>query len=251
MPVEKEKTTLIGKEVMDNLQACVGKTVKVEYAWNGMLHIETSTLRDVVPFSSIAQDGSGTPFIGEGSAIRRISCEGKVIYENKLIPENYDCSQEKEIDSLVRASFGNRIAQERSDKMEASRKVWQAEYERLDKKMRQKGASLIEQGAKLVKPELVTEWKEYALLNTQDFYSGGVVKSSINVMKALNKGKSPQNAMEFLEDDTSGFQEGAVAATVSHFHQRGEEFGRWWNKRFGLNENTKGIVNPAIVALMR
>jgi hypothetical protein len=53
------------------------------------------------------------------------------------------------------------------------------------------------------------------------------------------------------EDGITGFQAGAIAQMVSHFHERGDEFRMAFNKEHGVDEKTAkgGIVNPAVMTI--
>lgn len=244
----------IGEEVMKGLKAHIGQTVTVQHVWYGILRTETSKLRNVTNFTNIEIEGSGIPFVGNGSAIRIIVGQGgEILYDNPLIPDDYDRRRPDEIDEMVRLTFGEEVVQEKIRAREEYERDWQERQARLNKEAQSKSANLIEEGEQLVKPDLKDEWREYAQNNTQDFYSSAVVDVSIKVAKALSEGKSPGEAAKAMyEDDITGFQAGCVAQSVTHFHPRGEEFRKWWNREHMSEqeaEEAKGVVNPAILTI--
>ncbi len=126
-------------------------------------------------------------------------------------------------------------------------KRWKVEEARLNKEAQAKAEALVRDGADLAKPELRKEWEDFARLNTKHFYAAGVVESAVGVMRALTEGKEPKEAMDAVNGDITGFQAGMIAASVAHFHERGEEFRRWWNRDNGGTGDEKGTINPAIL----
>lgn len=99
-----------------------------------------------------------------------------------------------------------------------------------------------------IKPELIEEWKKIAGENCTDAYSFGVVTATIAVFGGLDRGLSPKEANEAAYGmGISGFMAGCMAQYVSKFHIRGDEFRVFWNKEWGVTEETDGVVNPAIV----
>ena len=97
------------------------------------------------------------------------------------------------------------------------------------------------------KKGLEKKYKSYVKVN-KDGYSLAVIKSGEAVGKALDEGKTPAEADESMGDDLTGFQAGCVAQAIAHFHPKGEEYRKWWNKQYGV-EDAKGIVNPAVVTI--
>lgn len=99
--------------------------------------------------------------------------------------------------------------------------------------------------------EPVSEWEQYVLTNSKHPYPSIVVHVSINVMCMLQAGASCERAADegMSGYGITGFQAGAVASTVARFSPRGDEFRKYWNKRWGVEEDTGGVVNPAIVTL--
>lgn len=47
----------------------------------------------------------------------------------------------------------------------------------------------------------------------------------------------------------TGFMAGCVAGMISKCHSRGEEFKKKWNESYGVKEERKGAINPALVTI--
>jgi hypothetical protein len=103
-----------------------------------------------------------------------------------------------------------------------------------------------------IKPDKVDAWKKWAGNNSLDGYSFGVVKATVKVMGALDQGKTPKEANEEMYGmGISGFMAGCVAQSIAEFHERGDEFRKFWNKEWGVSEDQAngGTVNPAILTV--
>jgi len=242
---------MIDEKVMKLLRNYIGKKVTVEYVSYGSSDVERDVIKEVNDFSNITIGCSGIPFVGYGSAIRKIVDENKkTLYENPLISPTYDARKDEDIDKVRAASFGYKIAHSFREQRETEKKKWEEEKAKLDKQAQGKTKSFQEFSRDLIKSELFEEWNKYVATNTKDFYSAGVVEASLKVMKALSEGKSPKEAEKTVYDlGITGFQMGCVAQTVSHYHPRGEEFRLYWNRQYlpkDKAEKAKGVVNPAI-----
>lgn len=91
--------------------------------------------------------------------------------------------------------------------------------------------TLSEQEQLTVRPGLEAEWEEAVEAN-QDFYGHTIVEATVVCGKALDEGKSCEEAPSIsakAEGSISGLQAGAMASWIHHFHPRGEEFRQWWN----------------------
>lgn len=101
-----------------------------------------------------------------------------------------------------------------------------------------------------IKPGLEEEYKKYVEKNSNDDYSKGVIDAEQAVGKALDEGKTCEEAHDQMFGmGLTGFMAGCVASSITHFHVRGEEFRKFWNAKFGVPEDKPGVVNPAIVTI--
>jgi hypothetical protein len=94
------------------------------------------------------------------------------------------------------------------------------------------------------------EWQE-AVDKNKDGYGKAVIDVVIKVCAELDKGKSPQEAetIGIKGSGITGFQAGAMASMINHFHPKGEEFREYFNKENGETGQEKGVINPAILTI--
>jgi len=233
---------------MQELKDHVGKKVLVHLTEYGKGRFEKGILKEVEPFRRVGITGMSVPFVGYGTAIRKIWCGDRLLYQNEQVAPGYDARRPEEIEEIMAKSFGTEIAEKfKRERVEAER-LQRKETEKLDKKARAKGPGLIEKGRAFVKKGLEAEWETYAAANTKDFYSAGVVESVVNVMNALTVGATPEKAMNAASEGITGIMAGCTASAVVHFHERGKEFNAWWNGKYGVKD-TEGTVNPAVITI--
>lgn len=96
----------ISKNDMKNLKETVGKNVSVEFVSGSHITRETGILKIVENFENIQVGCLGLPFIGSDTAIRSITYDGKVLYENINITTRYPPKTCRQIDSLRLRTFG-------------------------------------------------------------------------------------------------------------------------------------------------
>lgn len=101
-----------------------------------------------------------------------------------------------------------------------------------------------------IKKEFQSEYDKYVEINSEDGYSKAVIDAGVAVMKLLDEGKTCEEAKKALYgQDLTGYMAGAVAQAVAHFHERGEEFNNFWNRKMGGTGKEKGTINPAIISI--
>ena len=102
------------------------------------------------------------------------------------------------------------------------------------------------------KKGLEKEWEESVDKN-QDEYGHGVIEVVVKVCKFLDEGKTPKEAEDLGIKDSgiTGFMAGAMASMINYFHPRGDEFKKYWNKQFGVEDEKKGVVNPALITIKK
>ncbi len=99
-----------------------------------------------------------------------------------------------------------------------------------------------------VKKGLEKEYEEYVKKN-QDDYGNAIIIAGAQVGKSLSERKSCKEAHDKMYGfDLTGFMAGSVAQAITYFHPRGEEFKKFWNKKFDV-EDVEGVVNPAILTI--
>ena len=89
---------MIDQRIMDTLKQKIGKYVEVEYITCGGQRVACGILNIVGDFTYIEVNENGYPFVGYGCAIQRITGGGgEVLYDNPLIPDDYNKREKKEI----------------------------------------------------------------------------------------------------------------------------------------------------------
>ena len=96
------------------------------------------------------------------------------------------------------------------------------------------------------------KWDSWVEKNT-DSYGKCCVDVARDVMTELDKGEKFDCHDVICKskhaDGITGFMAGAIASMVSQVHSRGDEFKKQWNSGYGVKEESKGVVNPALVTI--
>lgn len=101
----------------------------------------------------------------------------------------------------------------------------------------------------ITKPELENEYLEYVKINSGDPYSKECVNAGEIIAAALDEGKTAEKAIETIEGiGLTGFMATMAVKAVAHFHPRGDEVRRAWNKSWGNEDVENGIVNPSVLS---
>lgn len=136
------------------------------------------------------------------------------------------------------------------DEKEAQR---QKEQEKEDKKER----SSFEEKVKGVEIELLdaAKWGNYKKINTDPYgaccveYAEGWAKlmqvELSKGIKLIDCASSTSFELGFL--GITGFMYGCAVSMLSECWKHGEELRKWHNKEYGVSEDKKGVVNPAIL----
>ena len=98
---------------------------------------------------------------------------------------------------------------------------------------------------------------EKCVKNNSDAYGGCCVNVARRAMEILDAESGDFDCHELVSRASkevksggiTGFMAGAVASIINGCHSRGEEFRKKWNKDYGVSEDKKGIVNPAILTI--
>ena len=106
--------------------------------------------------------------------------------------------------------------------------------------------------------EAKARWEEFVKINSTDSYSECVViyarrwaKYMQHLMKTHNKSlRQIAKKASFASDidGITGFMYGCAVNILSQCWKYGEELRRWHNKKFG-QEDTEGVVNPAVLTI--
>lgn len=99
------------------------------------------------------------------------------------------------------------------------------------------------------KEGMEADYEKYVSINSEDEYSKACIDAGEAFGKALDDGKSmdeAERAMLDAEDGLTGFMVSMTMKAVAHFHPKGEEVRVWWNEKNGV-KSEKRIVNTAVL----
>lgn len=112
-----------------------------------------------------------------------------------------------------------------------------------------------------VKEGLEERYLSYELVNSNDFYSRGVVDFSIrwaNLMEEkMKSGMTPEEVIEQYADELgvaadtdgiTGFMYGCAVSALARFWKHGEALRTWHNAKYDVKSES-GTVNPAILTV--
>lgn len=248
---DKEKRAMA---MFDNLRKHLNEKVRVLYTHYGVPRIEEDELTEVDDYHCVAVGCSVIPFVGYGCAIHSIiASNDEILYFNRHMDVRYDLRDNKDIDEARKAIFGGRIVAEEIAKREEYERKTQEFLEKAAQAAKRDKASLQEAGLALIKPETKDDWIEFTENNCNDGYSCCVVRATVDMLKAMENPdcsfKEAENEIFNEKHGLTGFQAGAVASCLSHFAKRGDEFRKYWNSQWGVSEEEKGTVNPAVLTI--
>lgn len=140
-------------------------------------------------------------------------------------------------------------------------KRWKKQAEEQAKKDKAE-EDIISEQTKGVEIEIVdgkeNEYKEYVSKNSNDGYSRAVIDYSEQWAKLMQleiaKGKTVKECAEPTQKGLgylgiTGFQYGCAVKGLAFFWKHGEDLRKWHNKEYGVDEDKKGVVNPAVLTL--
>lgn len=100
-------------------------------------------------------------------------------------------------------------------------------------------------------------WDDFKAKN-KDGYGGGILRYAENWARLIEgeiaKGKKLQDVaseLSYLADDEgiTGFMYGAAVSTLAAVWKYGDALRKWHNKDYGVDEDSDGVVNPAILTI--
>lgn len=172
------------------------------------------------------------------------------IMDWKTIGPHYDF--EYDLDTKIELHT-RRLAQAKQQKIAAE------EYARKDKAERETAEAKIQGVVLLIHPDKQKDYEEYVAKNSNDGYSRAVIEYGDTWAKLMqieiSKGRT---AIKDIADECqqglgylgiTGFQYGCVVKGLAYFWIFGEELRKWHNKEYGVSEDKKGVVNPAVLTI--
>lgn len=104
--------------------------------------------------------------------------------------------------------------------------------------------SCLERSQGIIREILVPEWEGVVRSNLDNSYNNEFINASLEVMIALSKDQTPEEALSRVYDMDVGVQMAVVIAqAVAYFHPRGKEFREYWNKNYLYARFDKREVN--------
>lgn len=254
---DKEKNAI---RMFEALKKHIGQSVNYKAWSHGSPDNGTDILKNVSYFSNVEIGSMNIPFIGDGSAISEISLTetGEVIYSNPYIESNYDRRKAEDVEESKRKMFGDVIVdKQRSRRMKAVAEKEKAKKAVLEAmkavlELKKLKYTLMNEGLRLVKPETIEEWLQFADNNSDDGYSVLLVQAVISMMKKLDAGISFEDAEQQVLLELDLFMVAATVKHLSHFAKQGEEYRRHWNELDDVEDfKEKGTVSSARLTLRK
>ena len=176
-------------------------------------------------------------------------------YENAHIMEwktiGYDCPFTYDYDTEIKLRT-RQLKQARKNKLDRENYIKKQQKEENALKHKLKGIKFA------LIPSKKKEYKEYIENNSKDGYSQAVVIYADTWAKLMQleiaKGKTIKECADKTQEPCdylgiTGFQYGCIIEMLSEFWKHGEELRKWHNKEYGVGEDKKGVVNPAILTV--
>lgn len=128
----------------------------------------------------------------------------------------------------------------------------------LEKIAKEKVEKIISGEILKIKDDLKDDYNDFVEKNSQDGYSRAVVDYAeywAKLMQVeLKNGKTVIDCADSTQKHLgymgiTGFMYGCAVQTLAQFWEQGEELRKWHNKQYGVSEEQKGTVNPAILTI--
>jgi hypothetical protein len=164
----------------------------------------------------------------------------------------------KEVGPLCVKKYSPEVQKEFEEKTairEEQSRLREAEYARKEKAEKEIVEKLVAGINIDIIPEKKSDYDKYVANNSKDGYSRGVIDYGEYWAKLMQveiaKGKVVREVADECQKNLgflgiTGFMYGCAVQGLSQFWIHGEELRKWHNKKYGVSEDTKGVVNPAI-----
>lgn len=167
----------------------------------------------------------------------------------------------KTIGDVCRMSYDHDTEIELRTRQLERAKRWKKEAEEQAKKDKAE-EDIISEQTKGIELEIIAgkdeEYKEYVSKNSGDGYSRAVIDYSEQWAKLMQSEIAKGKTVKECADETqkglgylgiTGFQYGCAVKGLAYFWKHGEDLRKWHNKKYGVSEDEKGVVNPAILTI--
>lgn len=94
-------------EIFDKLKDHIDEKVIIYYYHGSTVFKITDVLREVDDYTGVTIGNIRYPFINKSSGIGTISTlDGKIVYDNNIINEAYECANDEELEEYKKQMFG-------------------------------------------------------------------------------------------------------------------------------------------------
>lgn len=101
-------------EIFDKLKDHIGEKVIIYYYHGSTVFKITDVLREVDDYTGVTIGNIRYPFINKSSGIGTISTlDGKIVYDNSIINEAYECANDEELEEYKKQMFGEDYQEEK------------------------------------------------------------------------------------------------------------------------------------------
>ena len=172
------------------------------------------------------------PLIGmDWSYIKKVTDiqTNEVIFENNCreLPVEFQ-------EAIILGTDAGQVAlDETAERIKWSEKYYEKEHKESLEAL-EKIPGYIEEGKKYIYPERLENWKECVCNRVSDIYHGSDLMNALEVMKALDEGKSLKEVGKIIDNWHSGASFGMLCNVVVHFSKRGPEFYREYYDSYKL-----------------
>lgn len=145
---------------------------------------------------------------------------------------------------------------ERAKKRETEQELYNKKCEEEKKLVTDKIA-----GTKIsIIPEKQADYNKYVETNSKNGYSKAVVEYAETwaclMQVEIAKGKTVKECADKTQKPLgylgiTGFQYGCAVQSLAEFWVHGENLRKWHNKKYGVSEDKKRVVNPAVLTIGR
>lgn len=237
---EKTDKESVTKTMFDKLRKYSGEEVTCTWWWHGTKQETTNELFFIKDFLLIEIGLIEIPFVDYEIAISSIIAKnGEVLYLNPYIEDGYNRKSLTEIYKAKAQIFGSKIVEdEKAGKLEK----WSDYKKESDKLAREESTYYLYYGFNMITPEKEYQWGVFCDNNCNEKYTEIAIAATFEMLRMLSCSfisfeeaeKKVYNEMFKLSGDMIAY----VANAVVYFSERGEEYEKYWNEQYAL-ENPK------------
>ena len=229
----------ICQKMFDDLKDHIGKSVICRYWECGVCNKKVDKLISITDFVSVNIGNLIIPFVDSRKAISFITTiEGKILYSNNTIPNNYNFIKEIDTTLYKRLMFGDEITNMLLQSKHESKIT--IEIKKLEKSTKENRCKFICDGLKLVKSNLYCEWTKFVITNTENIACACIVEACISMMTKLEAGCDFQEAENLVYNKDlklTNIQIQTVISSLLYFYKDSNDYRIYLNHNYDLAES--------------